>query len=106
VSRPPLLDDDVISAWLQLHPTWQRVDGHLVRSVATTTYPASIDLLQACVPLAEDLDHHPNVTVGYRQLRFEVWTHDKDGLTQLDLDFGDGLNRVLEDHTDIIVTPR
>jgi 4a-hydroxytetrahydrobiopterin dehydratase len=100
------VDDEVVQAWLTEHPKWQRIEGHLVRELVTTTYPAAVDVLRACVPIAEKLDHHPIVTVGYRTLRFEVWTHDKDGLTQLDLDFGKDVDLVLQRHAAEIVESR
>jgi 4a-hydroxytetrahydrobiopterin dehydratase len=54
-------------------------------------------LIQAQVPLAEGLDHHPLVTLGYRRVRFELWTHDQGGVTQLDLDYAEGLDAIITD---------
>jgi 4a-hydroxytetrahydrobiopterin dehydratase len=53
--------------------------------------------VQAQVALAERLDHHPVVTLGYRKVRFELWTHDQGGLTQLDLEYAEGLDELLAD---------
>jgi len=54
------------------------------------------------VPLAERLDHHPVATVGYRELRLELWTHDRNGITQLDLDYGDGFEKLLAHYADLL----
>jgi 4a-hydroxytetrahydrobiopterin dehydratase len=48
------------------------------------SYPLGAALVAASVPLVEELDHHPFITVGYDHLVVELWTHDKDGITQLD----------------------
>jgi 4a-hydroxytetrahydrobiopterin dehydratase len=53
--------------------------------------------VQAQVALAERLDHHPDLTLGYRQLRVEVWTHDRAGVTQLDLDYAEGFDAIIAD---------
>jgi len=33
---------------------------------------------------------------GYRRLRFELWTHDRGGLTQLDLEYAEGLDSIID----------
>jgi 4a-hydroxytetrahydrobiopterin dehydratase len=68
----------------------------LIRYVRTTDYPSGARLIQAQVALAERLDHHPVVTFSYRRLRFELWTHDRDALTQLDLDYAEALDSIIE----------
>jgi 4a-hydroxytetrahydrobiopterin dehydratase len=97
LTRPARLDDAHVRTWLTGYPQWRVDDSHLVREVATTDYPSSVRLLQTQVALAEGLDHHPNVTLGYRRVRFEVWTHDVDALTQLDLDYAEGLEAIIAD---------
>jgi 4a-hydroxytetrahydrobiopterin dehydratase len=87
VTRPALLDGSVVDAWLAGHPHWRREEGHLVRELATLDYPSAVRLVDAQVDLAEALDHHALITLGYRRVRFELWTHDRNGLTQLDLDY-------------------
>jgi 4a-hydroxytetrahydrobiopterin dehydratase len=96
LKSPARLDDRVIEAWTTAHPQWAIEDSHLVRYVKTTDYPSGARLLQAQVVLAEGLDHHPDVTFSYRRLRFELWTHDRDAVTQLDLDYAEGLDAIIE----------
>ena len=95
MSRPPRLDDAVVAAWLVEHPSWQLDAGHLLRAFDTVDYPSCVTIVTALVGTAERLDHHPIITIGYRHLRFELWTHDRDGLTQLDLDYANALEDVL-----------
>jgi 4a-hydroxytetrahydrobiopterin dehydratase len=90
-----LLDPDDLEAWIYTHPSWGIERSHLIREVVTVDYPSGARLIQAQVSLAEGLDHHPVVTLGYRHLRFELWTHDQDGLTQLDLDYAEGLDAII-----------
>jgi 4a-hydroxytetrahydrobiopterin dehydratase len=97
VTRPALLDEDVLRGWMNVHPLWRVEDSHLVRDIATVDYPSGARLITAQVQLAESLNHHPDVTLGYRRVRFEVWTHDQGGLTQLDLDYADGLDIIIEE---------
>ena len=95
MSRPTLLDEQVVASWLVEHPRWTIENAHLVREIATKDYPSAVQILEAQVALAEGLDHHPIVTLGYRHVRFELWTHDRGGVTQLDLSYATGLDAVV-----------
>ena len=96
MTRPTLLDARAVEEWMTAHSRWDVTDGHLVRHVRTSDYPSGARIIEAQVALAERLEHHPIVTFEYRRLRFEVWTHDRDGLTQLDLDYAEGLDALLD----------
>jgi 4a-hydroxytetrahydrobiopterin dehydratase len=86
------LDGAAVGEWLGEHPTWRLEEGHLIREIDTVDYPSSVMLVDSLVATAEKLDHHPIITIGYRHLRFELWTHDRDGLTHLDLDYATALD--------------
>jgi 4a-hydroxytetrahydrobiopterin dehydratase len=96
LTRPTVLDTDVVHAWITEHPAWREAQSHLIREIETTDYPSGARLVLAQVSLAEGLDHHPIVTLGYRRVRFEVWTHDQGGVTQLDLDYAEGLDAIID----------
>ncbi|HUV57182.1 MAG TPA: 4a-hydroxytetrahydrobiopterin dehydratase [Acidimicrobiales bacterium] len=95
MTRPGLLEPATIDEWLVLHPHWRLEESHLVRELATVDYASSVRLLASQVPLADGLDHHPMVELGYRRVRFELWTHDRRGLTSLDLAYAEGLDEII-----------
>lgn len=95
MTRPDRLDDDRLVIWLASHDAWHLVDGHLVREIRTTDYPTALLILQAQMAIAEELNHHPVATLGYCELRFELWTHFRGGLTQLDLDYAEALDDIV-----------
>jgi 4a-hydroxytetrahydrobiopterin dehydratase len=97
LTRPSLLEERVVRDWLTAHPRWDVVDAHLVRHVKTADYESGVRLIHTQVALCDRLDHHPVVTLEYRRLRFELWTHDRGGLTQLDLDYAEGLDAIIDD---------
>jgi 4a-hydroxytetrahydrobiopterin dehydratase len=102
MSRPARLEDGVVDQWVKAHGTWRRDEGHLVRVLPTKDYPGAVALLQAQVPLAQRLDHHPQATVSYRELRIELWTHDQGGITQLDLDYAEDFDTLLEGYAHLL----
>jgi 4a-hydroxytetrahydrobiopterin dehydratase len=103
VSRPERLDDESIGDWLMWHAAWRRRDDHLVRAVSTSDYPSAARLVDAQVRIAQGLNHHPLITLGYNAVSFELWTHDRGGLTQLDLDYAQALdNLIAADFSDVV----
>ena len=97
MSRPARLERDAVEAWLVEHPAWSWVDGHLVRTLATVDDQSALAIVVAQAALATSLDHHAVVTLGYRSVRFELWTHDREAITSLDLDFAQGLDEIVVD---------
>ena len=95
MSRPARLERDALETWLLEHPAWSLENGHLVRSFATVDDQSALAIVVAQAALATSLDHHAIVTLGYRSVRFELWTHDRDALTRLDLDFAQGLDEIV-----------
>jgi 4a-hydroxytetrahydrobiopterin dehydratase len=81
-----LIDDDTLGRWLAGHPDWQRDGDAIARSVECATFPAAIDLVRRVAEVAEDRDHHPDIDIRWRTLRFALSTHSAGGLTEKDLD--------------------
>lgn len=94
MKRPARLDAADVATWLSSHPKWSVVDGHLLFD-QSVSYEVGCALATASVALAVEIDHHPILTVGYNQLRIELWTHDKGGITQLDVIFAEFVDQFL-----------
>ena len=84
MTRPPLASSEELDAWLLAHPEWKLVAGHLLLERAVP-YRVSGALAAASVALADEIDHHPIMTIGFNSLRIEMWTHDRGGITDLDV---------------------
>jgi 4a-hydroxytetrahydrobiopterin dehydratase len=89
------LDDAEVEAVLATHRAWRREGEHLVRVVALRSYHEGVDLVDAQADVAERLDHHATVTLSYDALRFEVWTHDRGGITARDAEYIDEIDRLI-----------
>jgi len=83
VTRPQLASAEELDHWLLTHPKWKLVAGHLLLE-CSVPYRVSGALAAASVALADEIDHHPIMTIGFNSLRIEMWTHDKGGITELD----------------------
>ena len=96
MTRRDLVPGAQLDEWLAHHSDWTLVEGHLVREVNTPDYQSGAALVHDQVALAEGLDHHALITLGYREVRVEVWTHDRGGITQLDFEYAEGFDTLVE----------
>ena len=69
----------------------------LLGSYSTQDFSASVRLLDAVAVLADELNHHPDVRVGYGTIEFELSSHDVDGVTQRDVDLALRIQQVADD---------
>ena len=42
--------------------------------------------MDALVPIADGMDHHPDVSVHWNTVELILWTHTTGGITQRDID--------------------
>ena len=89
-----LLDDVTVQAWLRTHDAWTQSGPEITREVECASFPAAIALVQQVADEAERRDHHPDIDIRWRTLRFTLSTHSAGGLTQLDLDLAVEIDRL------------
>ena len=87
-----LLDDERIKRWLSGHPGWAQEGDTITRSVESTTFPAAIELVRRVADAAEAADHHPDMDIRWRTVRFALSTHSEGGLTQKDFDLAEQID--------------
>lgn len=73
------LDPATIQARLLEVPEWRAIGGSLAREYAFASYRAAIAFVNAVANMAEEQDHHPEMTVGYRRCRLAYTTHSAGG---------------------------
>ncbi len=83
--RSPLSASEVADS-LALLDGWTGDPSEITRLVEATSFPAAIDLVDRVALVAEEMDHHPDIDIRWRRVRFTLSTHDAGGVTRLDLD--------------------
>lgn len=79
-----VLDDDSIEEQLAQLPEWERDGDEIVRTYEAKSFLAGIGVVDQVADLAEEADHHPDIDIRWRTLRFALSTHSEGGLTQKD----------------------
>jgi 4a-hydroxytetrahydrobiopterin dehydratase len=63
---------------------WVEVDGALERTFELPSFPDAIWFVNRVAELAEQQDHHPDVTISYRKVTLRWTTHSSGGITDRD----------------------
>src|SRR5690348_7881691 len=93
-ARSATLENSAIETWLKGHDSWERSGEAIVRTVSCSSFPAAIELVRKVAEVAEARDHHPDIDIRWRDVRFALSTHSAGGVTQNDLDLADEIDRL------------
>lgn len=97
-----LVRPETLEAFLARHPEWvAQGEAHgltLRRRYAFSAYPRGLGFVVSAAEHAEQVNHHPDLTLGYRWVVAVLTTHVSKGVTQRDLDLAEALDRLYQDH--------
>ena len=91
--RRSLLDENAISAGLN-GLEWERAGHSLTRTRDFPTFADAIAFVDRVAEVAEAMDHHPDIDVRYRRVSLRVTTHSAGGITPMDLEFAERIDRL------------
>jgi 4a-hydroxytetrahydrobiopterin dehydratase len=87
-----LLSDDEISE--RLPEGWEREDDEIVRTFEFDAYLDGIGFAAGAGGVAEDVWHHPEMTIGWCEVEVRLTTHDAGGITGNDINMAERLNDI------------
>jgi 4a-hydroxytetrahydrobiopterin dehydratase len=94
MSRPARLSDAEISARLAALPGWSLAGGKLRREFVFRDFSEAFGFMARAALAAEKLDHHPDWSNVWNRVVVDLSTHDAGGITVLDFDLGEEMNRL------------
>lgn len=80
------LSEGELSTGLGQLEGWSVEDGQLAKRFEFKTYKDGIVFASAVGHLADRLDHHPDLFIGYSKVRVAMNTHAVDGLSPYDFE--------------------
>ena len=89
------LSESEIEAGLVAAPGWVMEDGKVVKRFTFKTYKDGLVFAIAIGQVADHLNHHPDLEVGYAKVKVAVNTHDVGGISPYDFELAkriDALN--------------
>ncbi|MBC8063757.1 MAG: 4a-hydroxytetrahydrobiopterin dehydratase [Chlorobia bacterium] len=80
------LDETEATSALASRPGWAIEDGKLTKSFKFKTYKDGVVFASAVGFVSDKLDHHPDLLVGYANVKVSMNTHDVGGLSPYDFE--------------------
>jgi 4a-hydroxytetrahydrobiopterin dehydratase len=78
-----VLSDEEVEA--QLPEGWEREGDEIVRTYEFDAYLDGVGFASGAGGVAQDAFHHPEMTIGWREVEVRLTTHDAGGITEKDI---------------------
>lgn len=81
----PLHGEELETLHRELGNDWKVVDEHhLTKKYTFPDFASALSFTNELGELAEDVGHHPEITLGWGKVEVELYTHKIDGLAEAD----------------------
>ncbi|MGB9372888.1 MAG: 4a-hydroxytetrahydrobiopterin dehydratase [Jiangellales bacterium] len=87
-----------LEAALSTVPAWAGTTESIERTITAPSFVAAISIVDDVALEAEQANHHPDIDIRWRKVRFGLSTHDAGGVTALDLDLAARIDRIASHH--------
>jgi 4a-hydroxytetrahydrobiopterin dehydratase len=81
-----LLSDEQIEQKLRELPGWEREGDSLVREFKFEDFEGSVDFVNRITPPAEEMNHHPDISISWNKVNLTLSTHSEGGITENDFE--------------------
>lgn len=96
MSRTLLNDEELRDGLRGLAPGWSVAEKALVRTIEFSSFLTAVRFITELAPVAERLDHHPDLRLSWRTVELSLSTHSEGGLTALDLELAHELDAIAD----------
>lgn len=80
-----LLNEDEITDGVSKLNGWKAKDGKLKKKYTFSNFAESLAFVNRVGEVAESMDHHPDIKFGWGYAKISTTTHDRGGLTDVDI---------------------
>ena len=77
-------------------PEWEIKRDRLVRSFEFDEFMDGIDFVNGVAEIADDANHHPDITIRYNVVKLSLVTHDSGGITSRDFELAARLDTLID----------
>ena len=64
--------------------SWEREGDALVREFEFANFVGSVDFVNRITPVAEEMNHHPDLSISWNKVHVSLSTHSEGGITESD----------------------
>lgn len=91
-----LLDENELESALKKHPDWEIEGKALTRTIEFEEFMEGIDFVNLLAEVAEEAQHHPDITINYTRVLISLTTHDAGGITEADLELAQRVDNLVD----------
>jgi 4a-hydroxytetrahydrobiopterin dehydratase len=88
------LDDNEIADGLAGLTGWQRNGDAIEREFELEDFAGSVDFVNRITPIAEEMNHHPDLAISWNKVKVTLTTHSEGGLTANDFDLAGRIDQL------------
>ena len=74
---------------------WSINSGKLIKTFDFSNFKEALKFINLVGGVSERLEHHPKITNVYNKVTLELWTHDKNSITELDHELATEIDKLL-----------
>ena len=89
-----LLDDSAIEARLGELEGWERDGDVIVKTFERGDFVGSVKFVDRLVEPAEEMGHHPDLSISWDKVRVQITTHAAGGLTENDFELAKRIDAI------------
>jgi 4a-hydroxytetrahydrobiopterin dehydratase len=91
-----LLEDDDLTAALKKCPEWEYEKNAITRTVEFEEFMDAIDFVNDLAEIAEEAQHHPDISIKHTKVKLKLTTQDAGGLTELDIELAHRVDNLVD----------
>jgi 4a-hydroxytetrahydrobiopterin dehydratase len=80
------LEESEIDEQLGTLSGWERDGDAIVKEFDRGDFKGSVGFIDKVLPIAEEMDHHPDVSISWATVKLTLSTHSEGGLTANDFE--------------------
>jgi len=99
---PQPLPDSEVAARLAKLPSWRLETNQLARDLRFSAFLKAIDFVNRLAAVAEEMDHHPDITISWRRVQLRLTSHDAGGITPRDFALAGKIDSLLSEMSSVV----
>jgi 4a-hydroxytetrahydrobiopterin dehydratase len=89
-----LSDEDVEARLGELDGDWEKYGNSLRREFKFGDFTAAVDFVNRLTPVANELNHHPDLFITWGLVRVSLISHSEHGITEKDFELAKKLDEL------------
>jgi len=91
-----LLEEEELAVALKKCPEWEPEKKYITRTIEFEEFMEGIDFVNDVGEIAEEAQHHPDISIKHTKITLKLTTHDVGGVTDLDIQVAQRIDNLVD----------